>query len=178
MKATGIVRRIDDLGRVVIPKEIRRTLRIKEGDPLEIYVDNNQEIIFKKYQPFRTVEDYAQGTTDALYDVFQNAVFIMDEQAIVAVSGHPKKGILNSRNETVFPKFSDVKESMYESGDTEVIVGDDTISVKGYAYTPIKGENRIIGGLLVLGTKQKITEATRQSVAVQSKMLQKQVEGR
>ncbi|PGK51224.1 stage V sporulation protein T [Priestia megaterium] len=178
MRATGIVRRIDDLGRVVIPKEIRRTLRISEGDPLEIYVDNNQEIIFKKYQPFRTVEDYAQGTTDALYDVFQNAVFIMDEQAIVAVSGHSKKEILNSRNENVFPKFSDVKESMYESKDIDVIIGDDTVSVKGYVYAPIKGDGRNIGGILVLGTKQKISEATRLSVDVQSKMLQKQVEGR
>ena len=178
MKATGIVRRIDDLGRVVIPKEIRRTLRINEGDPLEIYVDKDQEIIFKKYQPFRTIEEYAKSTAESLYDTFKNPVFIMDEQAVVAVTGHSKKGILNSRNEEVFPKFSDAREIMYETNDTEVIVGDDTLSVKGYGYVPIQGDGRTIGSLLILGTNQKINEAARQSLVVQSKMLQKQVEGR
>ena len=66
MKATGIVRRIDDLGRVVIPKEIRRTLRIREGDPLEIFVDHDGEVILKKYSPIGELGEFAQGYADSL----------------------------------------------------------------------------------------------------------------
>ena len=66
MKATGIVRRIDDLGRVVIPKEIRRTLRIREGDPLEIFTDKDGEVIFKKYSPMNELSDFASQICDTL----------------------------------------------------------------------------------------------------------------
>ena len=68
MKATGIVRRIDDLGRVVIPKEIRRTLRIREGDPLEIFVDREGEVILKKYSPIGELGDFAKEYADSLYE--------------------------------------------------------------------------------------------------------------
>ena len=67
MKATGIVRRIDDLGRVVIPKEIRRTMRIREGDPLEIYTDKDGEVIFKKYSPMGELAEFAAQICDALH---------------------------------------------------------------------------------------------------------------
>ena len=66
MKATGIVRRIDDLGRVVIPKEIRRTMRIREGDPLEIFTDKDGELIFKKYSPIGELSDFAAQICDSL----------------------------------------------------------------------------------------------------------------
>ena len=66
MKATGIVRRIDDLGRVVVPKEIRRTLRIREGDPLEIFTDREGEIILKKYSPIGELGTFAQQYADSL----------------------------------------------------------------------------------------------------------------
>ena len=68
MKATGIVRRIDDLGRVVIPKEIRRTMRIREGDPLEIYTDTDGQVIFKKYSPMGELSEFAAQICDALHD--------------------------------------------------------------------------------------------------------------
>ena len=67
MKATGIVRRIDDLGRVVIPKEIRRTMRIREGDPLEIFTDRDGEVIFKKYSPIGELSDFAAQICDSLH---------------------------------------------------------------------------------------------------------------
>lgn len=67
MKATGIVRRIDDLGRVVIPKEIRRTMRIREGDPLEIYTDNDGEVIFKKYSPIGELSGFAGIYAEVLH---------------------------------------------------------------------------------------------------------------
>lgn len=91
MKATGIVRRIDDLGRVVIPKEIRRTLRIREGDPLEIFVDRDGEVILKKYSPIGELGDFAQEYSDSLYETTGHVAIITDRDAVVAVSGVPKK---------------------------------------------------------------------------------------
>ncbi len=95
MKATGIVRRIDDLGRVVIPKEIRRTLRIREGDPLEIFVDRDGEVILKKYSPIGELGDFAKEYADSLYEATQHIALIADRDNIIAVAGAPKKEFLN-----------------------------------------------------------------------------------
>lgn len=95
MKATGIVRRIDDLGRVVIPKEIRRTLRIREGDPLEIFVDREGEVILKKYSPIGELGDFAKEYADSLYEAIGHIAIIADRDSIIAVAGAPKKDFLN-----------------------------------------------------------------------------------
>ena len=91
MKATGIVRRIDDLGRVVIPKEIRRTMRIREGDPLEIYTDREGEVIFKKYSPIGELASFASQYADTLHKVCSLSVVICDRDAVIASSGVSKK---------------------------------------------------------------------------------------
>lgn len=91
MKATGIVRRIDDLGRVVIPKEIRRTMRIREGDPLEIYTDREGEVIFKKYSPIGELASFAAQYAETLHRVCSLAVVICDRDAVIACSGVPRK---------------------------------------------------------------------------------------
>ena len=95
MKATGIVRRIDDLGRVVIPKEIRRTLRIREGDPLEIFVDREGEVILKKYSPIRELGEFAKEYADSLFEATGHIACICDRDTIIAVSGASKKEYLN-----------------------------------------------------------------------------------
>ena len=86
MKATGIVRRIDDLGRVVIPKEIRRTLRIREGDPLEIFTDREGEIILKKYSPIGELGTLAKLYAESLAQTLSCTVCITDMDQVVAVS--------------------------------------------------------------------------------------------
>lgn len=91
MKATGIVRRIDDLGRVVIPKEIRRTMRIREGDPLEIYTDREGEVIFKKYSPIGELASFAAQYAETLHKTCSLSVVICDRDAVIACSGVPKK---------------------------------------------------------------------------------------
>ena len=91
MKATGIVRRIDDLGRVVIPKEIRRTMRIREGDPLEIYTDREGEVIFKKYSPIGELTGFAAQYAETLHKTCSMAVVICDRDAVIAQSGVPRK---------------------------------------------------------------------------------------
>ena len=93
MKATGIVRRIDELGRVVIPKEIRKTLRIKEGDPLEIYTDRD-ELLFKKYSPIASFENYSEGFTKSLNAVSEKAAVICDTDTVVSATGNGCKDLI------------------------------------------------------------------------------------
>ncbi len=94
MKATGVVRRIDDLGRVVIPKEIRKTLRIKEGDPLEIFTDREGQVILKKYSPIGELSEFAAGYAETLSKTTGHIAFITDKDTIIAVSGGSKKEYL------------------------------------------------------------------------------------
>lgn len=88
MKATGIVRRIDDLGRVVIPKEIRRTLRIREGDPLEIFTDREGQVILKKYSPMGELGSLAEVYADSLSHIMKVLVCVTDMDQIIAASGN------------------------------------------------------------------------------------------
>jgi len=112
LKATGIVRRIDDLGRVVIPKEIRRTMRIREGEPLEIFVDREGEVILKKYSPIGELSNFAQEYADALAEETGHAVFIMDRDIIIAVSGIIRKFFLEKRISKDAEKSMDDRRSI------------------------------------------------------------------
>ena len=94
MKATGIVRRIDDLGRVVIPKEIRRTMRIREGDPLEIFTDNDGEVIFKKYSPIGELSSFAGQYGEVLFKTGGYPVIICDRDHVISVAGVSKKELI------------------------------------------------------------------------------------
>lgn len=94
MKATGIVRRIDDLGRVVIPKEIRRTLRIREGDPLEIFVDRDGEVILKKYSPIGELGEFAKEYAESLNEALGHITLITDRDTVIATAGPAKKDYL------------------------------------------------------------------------------------
>ncbi|MCR5808374.1 MAG: stage V sporulation protein T [Clostridiales bacterium] len=95
MKATGIVRRIDELGRVVIPKEIRRTLRIREGDPLEIFVDREGGVILKKYSPIGELGDFAREYAESIHQSVGHTAVICDRDVVIAVSGAGKKELLS-----------------------------------------------------------------------------------
>ncbi|MDA8335661.1 MAG: stage V sporulation protein T [Peptococcaceae bacterium] len=112
MKATGIVRRIDDLGRVVIPKEIRRTLRIREGDPLEIFVDRDGEVILKKYSPIGELGDFAKEYADSLYEALGHIACITDRDTVIAVSGAAKKEYINKPIGTVIEKVMEDRRSV------------------------------------------------------------------
>ena len=115
MKATGIVRRIDDLGRVVIPKEIRRTLRIREGDPLEIFTDRDGEVIFKKYSPMGELGTVVAELAEALARTAGMSCAICDRDAVIAAAGGAKKDILEK---SISPDLELVMEqrATYERG--------------------------------------------------------------
>ena len=110
LKATGVVRRIDDLGRIVIPKEIRRTLRIKEGDPLEIFTDKEGEVILKKYSPIGELSEFATGYAETLSKTTGHIACITDKDSVIAVSGGSKKEFLEQSLSTELEKLMENKE--------------------------------------------------------------------
>ena len=118
MKATGIVRRIDDLGRVVIPKEIRRTLRIREGDPLEIYTDRDGEVIFKKYSPMGEMGAVSAELAEALARTAGMSCAICDRDAVIAAAGGVKKDILERSISSELEQLMERREC-YERGADE-----------------------------------------------------------
>ena len=97
MKATGIVRRIDDLGRVVIPKEIRRTMRIREGDPLEIYTSRDGEVIFKKYSLLGGLDDFAAQFCETLSKSCNTITAVTDRDTVIAVAGGGKRELMGKQ---------------------------------------------------------------------------------
>ncbi len=110
MKATGIVRRIDDLGRVVIPKEIRRTMRIREGDPLEIFTGSNNEVVFKKYSPIGEITEFAAQYADVMSRACGLPVVIGDRDHVIAVSGESKKEFMERRLSPELEKVMDERQ--------------------------------------------------------------------
>ena len=112
MKATGIVRRIDDLGRVVIPKEIRRTMRIREGDPLEIFTGASGEVVFKKYSPVGELSESAAVYADSIIKCSSLPVIICDRDTCVAAAGISKKEVLERR---ISPTLEEIIESRKEA---------------------------------------------------------------
>lgn len=120
MKATGIVRRIDDLGRVVIPKEIRRTMRIREGDPLEIYTGTSGEVVFKKYSPIGELSAFASQYADALTRATSLPIIICDRDHCVAAAGISKKEVLERRVTASLEDIMEHRRSVsFENDDTQ-----------------------------------------------------------
>ena len=133
MKATGIVRRIDDLGRVVIPKEIRRTMRIREGDPLEIYTDREGEVIFKKYSPIGEMNSFAAQYAETMHKTCELAVAICDRDAVIACAGLPKREFADKALSSDLEKILENRSLyLHKTGDRKLSVteeaGDNYIS--------------------------------------------------
>lgn len=157
MKATGIVRRIDDLGRVVIPKEIRRTLRIREGDPLEIFVDRDGEVILKKYSPINELGNFAKEYAESLAEHSGHTALISDRDTIIAVAGGSKKDYLNKNIGSILEKTMENRQTHKqeaEQGDVEII-GDQT-STASFVAAPIIANGDPIG-TVVLTAKDEET---------------------
>ena len=163
MKATGIVRRIDDLGRVVIPKEIRRTMRIREGDPLEIYTDRDGEVIFKKYSPMGEMLGEAQGYCDTLSRCCGIAVAVVDRDAVIACAGVPKKSVIDQK---LVPELERVLESrqlfLYSMGAQRIPLGPEGWYVS--SLMPILSEGDVIGGVACLRQELKEVGETEKAL--------------
>lgn len=177
MKATGIVRRIDDLGRVVIPKEIRRTLRIREGDPLEIFTDRDGEVILKKYSPISELGSFAQEYAETLYATLGTPALISDRDEMIAVAGVSKKDYINrrlsSQAEEILQARSIVTEKMEKS--IEWIPGQ-VEQVKSYCVAPIIVDGNPIGAVYLISKVHFIGETETKAVETAAHFLAKQME--
>lgn len=151
MKATGIVRRIDDLGRVVIPKEIRRTMRIREGDALEIYTDIDGEVIFKKYSPMGELAEFTAQYCEVLFKAISMPVLITDRDHVVCSMGVNKKDAVDKRITTALEKIMD-NRSTYVSTSFEHNTLQPVESLEKYACiaVPIIGNGDVSGCVVVL----------------------------
>lgn len=159
MRATGIVRRIDELGRVVIPKEIRRTLRIREGDPLEIYTDRDGEVILKKYSPIGEMSSFAKDYTESLFRSLGHIAAICDRDQVVAASGVSKKDLadkpISHDLENVIAGRQSMAINRMTGGKTLAVTGEDDPS--GYTaqvMSPIIADGEAIGAVLLLSREQ------------------------
>lgn len=157
MKATGIVRRIDDLGRVVIPKEIRRTMRIKEGDPLEIFVDREGEVILKKYSPISELGDFAKEYADALSDTLGAIILIADRDEIIAVSGGSRKEFLNKPIGSIVEKVMEDRRTLLVNNIREepkknylnIIEENVDNELNSFCIAPIIPHGDVIGAVII-----------------------------
>ena len=122
MKATGVVRRIDDLGRVVIPKEIRKTLRIKEGEPLEIFTNREGQVILKKYSPIGELSEFATGYAETLSKTTGHIACITDKDTVIAVSGGSKKEYLEQNVSDELEQLMEDKEIYTSNENSNVSV--------------------------------------------------------
>lgn len=183
MKATGVVRRIDDLGRIVIPKEIRKTLRIREGDPLEIFTDKEGEIILKKYSPIGELSEFATQYTEALSKSTGHIACISDKDTIIAVSGAPKKEYLEKSLSTELEKLMEDKMVWASKNKDErhmpVLLADtgDEKYTSQVIY-PIVAEGDTIGTVMLLSTEPntKMNEVELKVVQSAASFLGKQME--
>lgn len=157
MKATGIVRRIDDLGRVVIPKEIRRTLRIREGDPLEIFTDREGEIILKKYSPIGELGTLAKLYAESLSQTLGCTVCITDTDQIVAASGAGKKELQDQYiGKDMEQLLKERAQVLADSDDLDYIrVTPDMKDFLDEVICPIISEGDVIGSVVLLNRNLK-----------------------
>lgn len=181
MKATGIVRRIDDLGRVVIPKEIRRTLRIREGDPLEIFTDSDGEIILKKYSPIGELGSFAKEYAESLAQTIGHVTCIVDKDQIIAVSGGPKKDFFEKHISDAMEKCINAR-STHVAGRNDsnfIPVLDDDSAADGYNYeliAPIICEGDALGAIVFLSPDKKMGEVEGKLAQTAAGFLGKQME--
>lgn len=151
MKATGIVRRIDDLGRVVIPKEIRRTLRIREGDPLEIFVDRDGEVILKKYSPIGELGDFAKEYAESLFESTGHITMISDRDNIIAVSGASKKEYMEKQIGLLVESCMENRKTVLDTSGNEVeLVKDMPETYGSYVIAPIISGGDPIGTVMLV----------------------------
>lgn len=177
MKATGIVRRIDDLGRVVIPKEIRRTMRIRDGEPLEIYIDREGEVILKKYSPINDLGEFAKEYAESLHEALGHVVCISDRDEIIAVSGGFKKDLMKK------PVGSLLENVMNNERQTKIIeeehslTADERVMFKKSVISPIIANGDAIGSVIIASSEEaRMGDVEKKLAETAASFLAKQME--
>lgn len=181
MKATGIVRRIDDLGRVVVPKEIRRTLRIREGDPLEIFTDREGEIILKKYSPIGELSLFAKQYAESMAQTTGYIVCITDRDQVIAATGAARKELQDKPISKQLEHLMNEREMLVTGKDGRnmiPVVNGQTEEYMSLAAQPIICEGDVIGLVAILSKDAKIQmgETEQKLIGVAATFLGRQME--
>ncbi len=158
MKATGIVRRIDDLGRIVIPKEIRRSLRIREGDPLEIYIQNGDEITLKKHSSMGGLINVVSAYADILAKTIGHTVCFVDKEVVISANGNLKKELLNKGiSDKLINKLNEREICILKKSENNLIkITDESMDYEEMLIAPIIVESDVIGGVIFISESDKL----------------------
>ena len=179
MKATGIVRRVDDLGRIVIPKEIRRTLKIREGDPLEIYTEKDGGVIFRKYSPMGDLQDFAAQMCEAISANTGRMAAVSDRDSIIALHGIPKRELMDKPNSPALEKIMEGRRSYrYTAGEKPIRATEDSDKYHLGVAAPILCQGDLMGCVLLLLQEDQppLTEADQKLAQTAAGFLGKQME--
>ncbi len=151
MKATGIVRRVDDLGRIVIPKEIRRTLRIREGDPLEIYTEKDGGVIFRKYSPMGDLQEFAGQICDAIGANTGRIAAVADRDGIIALAGAPRRDLMDKPNSRELEQMMEQRRNYrYTGAEPPVRATEESDKYHLGVAAPILSQGDLMGCVMLL----------------------------
>ena len=172
MYTSGIVRRIDDLGRIVIPKEIRKKLRIRDGENLEILVENGN-ILLKKYSVMKNIEDFASNFTDAIYSFIKYNILITNEDRVIAFSGPLKKKFLNKNISDTILTYIQRKENLYEKYKKGLEIVPKNEIEATYAISTIINQGDPVGLIIIFSEDEVVSESDMRICEIAAKILTK-----
>ncbi len=175
MKTTGVVRRIDDLGRIVIPKEIRKTLRIKDGESVEIFL-NSDNIVLKKYSPLQGLPSFYKDYVESIYSEIGNNIIIVDRDKIVAVSGDLKKKYLNKNISSELDEIIQNRTIVSSKTKNKVSIINEKAEDASYVIAPIITNGDAVGAVIILSFEEVIDEFIIKTGTIAAKFLGKYIE--
>lgn len=176
MKSTGIIRRIDNLGRIVIPKEIRNTLKIRDGESLEIYVSNGEEIVLKKYSLVSNLKEIAENYVDSVYNLIRYNIFITDRDTIIAAAGSLKKDYIDQSLSSYLIDVMERRETIVEKFSHEFAMTETQSESEPHIIVPIVANGDVVGSILMLCPEGKLTELEEKIMKVAGIFLGKYIE--
>lgn len=176
MKATGIFRRIDELGRIVIPKEIRKNLHIREGDSIEIFITEKEEIILRKYSSLKNIKDFAQRFTDSIYSLLKNNILVTDKEYIIAASGECKKEYLENEISDELETFIHRRGNILEKHEKTIAFLKEKPIECTYVIEPIYVEGEVIGLFIIFSHETPVTETEQKIARIATEFFMKYLE--
>ena len=170
MKTTGVIRRIDDLGRIVIPKEIRKNLRISNGDYLEIFVDEDM-IMLDKYSPMKSIGEVASKYCESFYQILKHNIIVTDRDKVLAISGSLKKKYLGHEISDVIGNMIERRDNFVENKKKNITLTNEDDEYGYYAFSTIINNGDAIGGVIILSLDNPIMENEEKMASIIAKLL-------
>ena len=172
MKTTGVIRRIDELGRIVIPKEIRKNLRIKNGESVEIFVEGDS-IILKKFSQIESLENVSVNYVEAFNQIIKHNIIVTDRDKVIAMAGNLKKKYLGKNISDFTDRSIERRDSFVERQKKSVNLIEEISEVCYYSFSSIVNNGDAIGAVIILSTEIPITDAEEKMAVILSKILSK-----